>query len=226
MIIAVIQARCSSFRFSGKVVHRIHGKPLLQYLIERLERAKSIDELVVATSSEKEDEPIVQLCHELGWACFRGPLENVAERFIRLFDVYSADAYVRISGDSPMLDPTLVDEVVGVFQQRQPDLATNVFPRSFPKGESVEVLDPDSYRQAFGQLESVADLENVTTYMYRHPDRFRIENVNAGEAFNHYDLSIDRLPQAVTFGSMLAKMDRPHWDYGWRELVELQARAQ
>ena len=131
---AIIQARMSSERLPGKVLQQIAGKPMLQYLLERLEHCEVLDGLVVATSVDESDTPITSFCQRYGVSCYRGDLNNVAGRFNDVLDSYGFDAFVRINGDSPLLDQRLVDKAVELFKQHEADLATNALVRSYPKG--------------------------------------------------------------------------------------------
>ncbi len=135
----IIQARMSSQRLPDKVLTMVNGKPLLQYLLERLTHCSSIDQIVVATSEDKSDDPIAVFCHEYGALCFRGPLQNVAKRFYMALEKYNLDAFVRVCCDSPMLDQKLIDQGVKLFNGEY-DLVTNTLRRSYPVGQSVEVI--------------------------------------------------------------------------------------
>ncbi len=170
-VAAVVQARMSSQRLPGKVLAPLAGKPALAWLLYRL---ASFD-VVVATSDEPSDGPVAAFCAERGVVCFRGPLEDVAARFAGVVERLGLDAFVRVSGDSPLLDPALVAEALELFEATRPDVATNVFPRSFPPGQSVEVVDAATFLAVRPEFDA-DDREHVTRFFYRHPERFRIEN--------------------------------------------------
>ena len=223
--VAVVQARMSSVRFPGKMMHSIAGKPLLQYVIERLQWSESVSKTVVATSSESTDDPIAGYCEDHEVDCIRGSLTNVAQRFLDVFDAFPAECYVRITGDSPMVDASIVDRIVDVFESEAPDLASNVFPRSFPVGQSIEVFGAGTYRKAYESFADAGDFEHATRYFHANAGRFRIVNVTADGNYASRDLSIDRPEQADRFERMLALMDKPHWFYGWKELLALQEKA-
>ena len=102
---AIIQARMSSKRLPGKVLEQIQGKSVLQYLLERIGRCLGLQYTIVATSTDNSDDPIEEFCDDFGIECFRGSLENVAERFRDAAKKYKLDAFVRVCSDSPLLDP-------------------------------------------------------------------------------------------------------------------------
>src|SRR5689334_213909 len=128
-LVAVVQARYSSRRLPGKVLQEVAAKPLLAYLLERLARCSTLRGIVVATSVEKSDDAIARFCIERGIELYRGPLADVLGRFVGAAETLNLDALVRINGDSPLLDPAIVDQAVELFEQGDVDLVTNVHPR-------------------------------------------------------------------------------------------------
>lgn len=222
---AIVQARMSSARLPGKVVRPLAGRPALEWLLERLAHAAQLDAVVVATSTEPGDDPIAELCAPLGAACHRGPLHDVAGRLLAAAEARGLDALVRVNGDSPLLDPRLVDRGVALFREGGSDVVTNVHPRSFPHGQSVEVITTAVLRAALALAHAPEDREHVTTALYREGAGVRIRNFDAGGAFNHLHMTLDTEDDARMLDAMLAAMDRPHWDYGWAELLDLRAAA-
>lgn len=186
-VAVVIQARMSSERLPGKVLASLAGKPVLGHVLDRLSRFQ----VVVATSTDPSDDPVADFCAERGTLCMRGPLENVAARFAGVVAALGVDAFVRVSGDSPLLDPLLVEEGIALFEKLRPDVATNIFPRTFPKGESVEVVDARTFLAIEPELTDPRDREHVTTFFYAHPDRFRIENFSADDPAPDVNLAVD-----------------------------------
>jgi spore coat polysaccharide biosynthesis protein SpsF len=216
MIAALVQARMSSRRLPGKSLLPLGGRPALRYLLDRLERAERLDLVVVATSTDPTDDPLAAFCREEGVECHRGPLEDVAARFGEAVDRYELDAFVRISGDSPMLDQQLVDHAVDRFHDVP--VITNVRPRSFPQGQSVEVVDAPTFLAALAQMSEAADREHVTPYLYRH---VRYANFAAPEDCSDVRLVLDTQEDADRIAAMLATLERPHWEYRYDELVRL-----
>ncbi len=220
--LAIVQARMSSSRLPGKVLHPIGGRPMLGYLLDRLARARTIGAVVVATSVEKSDAPIAAYCAASGVGCHRGPLADVARRFQGVIEAFPAGAYVRICADSPLLDPEVVDGVVELFSSRHPDLATNTYPRSYPKGQSVEVFSAEAFHRACARMETPEDREHVTRIFYRHPEGFTIRNLNSGRGCGERSLAIDTPEEMAAFEELVAAMDRPHWTYRWEELLNMK----
>jgi spore coat polysaccharide biosynthesis protein SpsF len=222
---AIIQARMGSERMPGKVLHRVAGKPMLKYLLERLDHCTSLDAKVIATSSEESDTPLEHFCREWGIACFRGDHLNVARRFQQVLDVYRFDAFVRINGDSPLLDQTLVDRAVTLFRETGAEVATNVLQRTFPRGFSVEVVQADAYRRGQALMREPEDFEHVTRVFYHNPHRFRIVDFRSVPPRGELHLAVDTPEHMGGFAALVAKMDKPHWQYGLEEIVQLREKV-
>lgn len=220
-IYVIIQARMSSKRLPGKVIQIVNEKPLLIYLIERIRRA-NVDGLILATSVEKSDDPVFQLCQEAGIICERGPLDNVSLRIKEVLLKHGMDAFVRISGDSPLIDQSIVSNAVSIFKNGEYDLVTNVLERSFPKGESIEILNSDVFLSAFPKVAEPEYCEHVMPYFYQNLGKNRIYNIHSGIDAGKIQLSVDTKEDIEMFEKIVLKMDRPHWEYTWKDIIKLK----
>lgn len=218
-IVAIVQARMSSRRLPGKVLMPLAGRPMLGWLIDRLAHCDALDGLCVATSAEASDDGVAAYCASIGVACYRGELDNVALRLQRAAEAAGADAFVRISGDSPLMDIAVVSDAVALYRRERPDLASNVVVRSFPKGQSVEVVDVNAFRAALPQFDGAGDNEHVTIYFYRHADRFRIASLRRGGDVSAIQLSVDTAEDFARAERLIGRFTRPHWTYGVDELL-------
>jgi spore coat polysaccharide biosynthesis protein SpsF len=136
----VVQARLQSSRLPGKVMREIAGKPLLENLIDRI-NLDTIDwPLIISTSSLKYDDPIYDFCAVKRIECFRGSHQNVESRFHEVCKKFNLDAFLRISADSPMMDGSLVSQLIGYWRSTV-DLLSNIYPRTYPKGQSLEIIN-------------------------------------------------------------------------------------
>lgn len=224
-IYVIVQARMTSKRFPGKVLYEVKRKPLLQYLLERLSTRFRKDSLIVATSVDSTDDPVKEFCVCKDVKYYRGSLDNVAGRFCSLINHFKSDTFVRISGDSPMFDPTLASKAIEMFEQNSVDLVTNVFPRSFPKGQSVEVMACSSFLQGYSEFEHPEDFEHVTPYFYRHAERYQMRNFTSRKGHSGDSLAVDTPEDMECFEAMVEGMNRPHCSYGWEELLELKRKV-
>lgn len=225
---AVVQARMGSARLPGKVLMELAGRPALSYLLDRLRHAETLANAIVATSTEAADDAVAEFCAAVGVDCHRGPHDDVAVRLLEAAAHFQLDAFVRVNGDSPLLDQALVDRGARLFAAGGRDLVTNVHPRSFPRGQSVEVVSVVALGSALPRL-SAEDREHVTAGLYRDPDGVVIENFDAGADGVGPDggeirLVLDTPEDATAIELILKAMERPHWEYGWREVLAL-ARA-
>lgn len=221
MIAAIVQARMSSQRLPGKVLRPIAGRPVLDYVLEGLAHAESLDGVVVATSTAPSDDEIADFCARRGVRCHRGSLDDVAARFASVVQSDGLDAFVRVNGDSPCLDHCLLDEAVRLFESGTIDLVTNVFPRTFPRGQSVEVVSARAFAVLRAEMEDDDEREHVTLAFYRRPERYRIRNLTAEDPAPDERLVLDTEEDAKMLERLLSALDRPHWQYRWDELLAL-----
>jgi spore coat polysaccharide biosynthesis protein SpsF len=186
-VIAIVQARMGSTRLPGKVLLDLAGKPMLVRDIERIQRSHKIDDIFIATTKKSEDDKIVSLCRDYGWNFFRGSEYDVLDRYYQAAREYHAKIVVRITSDCPLIEPTIVDQVIGKFTSEEPnvDYVSNIFPlRTYPRGLDTEVISLSALERCWKEEADPAYREHVTPYIHRHPDRFRISEVN-----NEHDLS-------------------------------------
>jgi spore coat polysaccharide biosynthesis protein SpsF (cytidylyltransferase family) len=215
----------SSRRLPGKPLMNVAGKKLLQRIIENLQRVEPRAEIVVATSVDERDGALADWCAAHGHECFRGPLDDVAERVIRAGKYKGADAIVRVSGDSPLIDPALVSLALRLYCQGEVDLVTNVQQRTFPKGCSVEVIRIAALERQLRAFASGEDREHVTTVFYREPASVRIVNFTSGMAAGDIQLSIDTIDDFHSIERILtATRGAGAEPMGWRRAVELHAQ--
>ena len=221
-IYAIVQARISSQRFPGKILHKVNGKPLIAFLLERVNRCHELNEIVVATSTDRNDDSIYDYCNANAVTCYRGSLQNVSERFNDIIKKSNIEAFVRLSGDSPLIDQGIIDKAVSLFRENDYDIVTNVLRRTYPKGQSVEVLRSSAFLKAFPETRKNTYCEHVTTYFYDNKDNYRIHNIDSGRDAGNIQLSVDTKNDMKVFEQIVAKMDRSHWKYNWEEVLGLR----
>jgi spore coat polysaccharide biosynthesis protein SpsF len=218
-VICTVQARMSSRRLPGKILKNLGERPTLEHLIESLAHAAGLDGIVIATSTDPSDDPTAAFALERQIACFRGSLPNVALRILGAGEEFGADAVVRISADSPFLDPTLVDQALRIFRNESCDVVTNVRPRTFPRGQSVEVIALTALRRATEQMATPEEREHVTPYLYAHPAQFAIRSFVTPDGRPEVQLSIDDAEDHRRCAAILDSLPGPPWQVGWRACV-------
>ena len=221
--VAIVQGRMSSSRFPGKVLCQARGKPLLDYLIERLKGSLCLEGIIIATSTDPSDDPIEEFCRKRKLEFYRGPLHNVANRFLEIVEIFRLNQFVRICADSPLIDPEIVDAGIKLFETKEYDIVTNCLKRTFPKGESVEIISSEAFKRGFLEMEGPEDYEHIMSYFYGHADRFRILNMEetSGPDYSEINLSIDTREDFETFLKLLGQMRKTYASYSWKEIVQL-----
>jgi spore coat polysaccharide biosynthesis protein SpsF len=211
---AIIQARFSSQRLPGKVLRQLCGEPLLAHIVDRLRRSAVLDVIAVATSTEPSDDAVAAFCAGAGIACERGPLNDVLRRIQSAAQALELDGIVRVNGHSPLLDPALVRQAVKLFRRGGLDLVTNIQVRTFPKGQSVEIIAATALAQAMAKAKTPAERELVTSYFYANPNLFRIRNLVARVSRPTLQLSIETAEDfarieaiLTTAGARAARLD-------------------
>jgi spore coat polysaccharide biosynthesis protein SpsF len=214
--IAVIQARMTSRRLPGKILMNLVDRPMLDYILEGVSHARSLDGVVLATSTDRSDDGTAEFARRRRVQCHRGSLDDVARRLLDAAQEAQADALVRINGDSPLLDPALVDEGVSIFRANDSDVATNVRPRTYPKGQSVEVIAVAALRRAVERMTSANEREHVTPYLYAHPEEFSIASFTTDPPRSDIQLSVDDADDFARCAAIVALLPAPPWQVGWR----------
>ncbi|MDH5716653.1 MAG: glycosyltransferase family protein [Spirochaetia bacterium] len=187
MILAILQARVSSTRLPGKVLKEIIGKSMIQLEIERILKSKRIDKLILATSIDKSDDPLKKLCDKINIECFRGSLNDVLDRFYQAAKKYSTEHIVRLTGDCPLIDPEIIDEVIDFYINGNYDYAANALEPTYPDGLDVEIFKFSVLKNAWKSAKLSSEREHVTSYFNRQPKKFKI-----GHFKNKQDLSFLR----------------------------------
>ena len=160
-----------STRLPGKVLKEVMGRPLLSYQIERLKRVNKIEKIIIATTVNKEDDPIVQLCTKESIPCFRGSEEDVLDRYYQTADKFGVKHIVRITSDCPLIDPRLCDHVVEVYLESNVDFVHTGL--TFAEGLDCEILSFSALERAWREASLKSEREHVTLYLHNHPELFK-----------------------------------------------------
>jgi spore coat polysaccharide biosynthesis protein SpsF (cytidylyltransferase family) len=223
-IVGIIQARSSSVRCPGKMLRPLHGRPMIDWVMDAARRAAAagaLNAVAVATSDDASDDALAAHVAALGVPVHRGPLDDVARRMLEAAIVLKCDAFVRINGDSPLLDSGLIKRAVELYRNNGHDLVTNVAVRSFPKGQSVEVISRAAMQKAVAQMASADEREHVTQYFYRNSDRFRIKSFRADEPMPHLQMSVDTSEDFARCEAVIAACSGDVGGKDWRRLADL-----
>jgi spore coat polysaccharide biosynthesis protein SpsF len=192
-IIATIEARMNSSRLPGKVLKPILGIPTLELLIERLRRARNVNGIVVATTENPADDAIEELARAVRVGCYRGSENDVLDRVLKAAHSARADVIVEVTGDCPLFDPGVVDRLVECYLSNRFDYVANTLYRTFPRGLDTQVFATRTLEEVSRLTQDPADREHVSLYIYEHPERFSLHNVESGLPEKHWQhrLTVD-----------------------------------
>ncbi len=192
-VVAIIQARLGATRLPGKTLADIAGHPMLAHVASRAQAIPRVTEVVIATSTKPADDTIVRFAHNAGIPCVRGSEEDVLDRFRLAAAERDADVIVRVTADCPLLDPEVAGLVVDEYLRRQGeiDYVSNVHPPTYPDGLDTEVFSRDALEAACRQASEAADREHVTSYIWSHPESFRLDNVRYARDLSAHRWTVD-----------------------------------
>ena len=191
-MIVIIQARSNSKRFNNKVLYKIYNRPIIWHVVSKIKKSKNVKKIIVATSKNKSDDRLVKYLAKNKINYYRGSLANVAKRLCEAAEKNKAKFFMRISADSPLIDPMIIDKAIKIFnsQKKKYDITTNVFPRSYPKGQSVEIIKTAKLRYFLSKFNN-EQKEHATKYFYKNYKNFMIKNFRSFKNKSKIKLAID-----------------------------------
>ncbi|MBX0359454.1 cytidylyltransferase domain-containing protein [Halobacillus sp. Nhm2S1] len=203
-IFAIIQSRMGSSRLPGKVLKKVLEKPLLEYQLERLKRCKQLTGQIVATTYEETDDPIVDLCKHLNIPFHRGDEEDVLLRYYETAVRFKVDLVVRITSDCPLIDPTVVDEVISEYLKHPfYHYVSNTLQRTYPRGMDISVFPFKVLEEVHHKAIEKQDREHVTRYIYTHSKIYKTKNVVYERDESQHRWTVDTPEDFVLIKKML-----------------------
>ena len=219
-IVAIVQARMGSTRLPNKVMKPINGIPMIELLLGRLSYSKEINQIVVATSTDERNLPLVEHVRKLGYACEQGSEIDVLDRYVQAARLNKADVVVRITGDCPVVDPDLVDQVIAGFKKANVDYFSNVNPPTYPDGLDIEVFRFDALDKASRETSEPFDREHVTPYL-RKPGKFKTDSITHDEDLSSLRWTVDESSDFEVIEKVF-KHFHPKTDFAWTDVLALQ----
>lgn len=220
--VAIIQARMGSTRFPGKVMRAICGTPMIALLLERLSKAKLVDQIVLATSENTRNDSLSEYVQKLGYTVFRGSEDDVLDRYYQAGKKVSAECVVRITGDCPLIDPALVDEIIAQFIASDVDYASNKAPPTFPNGVDAEVFTFKSLEAAWNQTKVPRDREHVTPFI-RESGNFSQVNIAHDVDYSGERWTVDE-PEDFEVVQKVFEYFNPRNDFDWLDILALSEK--
>ena len=206
----IIQARMGSTRLPGKAMLSVQNqKPVLYFVIKQLQECKLIGKIIVATTTNEEDNQIVNYSKNLGIDCFRGSSKDVLDRYYQCAKKYSLSTIVRVPSDKPLIDPEIVDNVVSVFNNNSHDYVTNFLSNpTFPSGTEVEVFSMNGLEKAWKKAKLPSEREHVTKYFSNHAEKFEITHLEHSENLSHLRWAVDRIEDLELVRLIVSKIKK------------------
>ena len=219
---AIILSRFDSSRLPGKALLEVKSKALIEYVLERVYRVKGLSGICVATSIRDIDDPIVEFCKNNDVSVFRGSGDNVAERFLECMNFNNWDAALRVNGDSPLHNIELLSEAVRIYSPDKMDIVTNVFPRSYPIGMSVELISQSALQKAHDKMKKASNFEHVTQYFYENSKDFNLQLLPRNKV-DHSDirLVVDTKSDFERFKWLINVLGQEYLRTKYKNLIDL-----
>ena len=219
-IVAIVQARMGSTRLPNKVMMKINGVPMIELLFNRLSKSININQVVLATSNNENNLPLVEHIKSLGYEVFSGDENNVLDRYFHAAKLFEADAIVRITGDCPLVDSTLVDEVINGFIDTNSDYASNREPPTYPDGLDVEVVSIEALEEAHKNAKGDFQREHVTPYII-NSDSYKNFNLKNSEDLSAERWTVDE-PEDFNVVQNIFNFFHPTIDFSWKKVMQLR----
>jgi spore coat polysaccharide biosynthesis protein SpsF len=187
----IIQARVDSKRLPNKILKEIIGKPMILHIINRLKKIKNIDQIILATTNKKEDDVIADIAKKNNIFIFRGDDNDVLKRFYDCAIHFEADPIIRITADCPLIDPSLVNEILNFYLNNNYDYVSNTIHPTYPDGLDTEIFSFSSLKNATKNATLPSEREHVTPYIKKHQTIFKSFNFQSTDDLSHIRLTVD-----------------------------------
>ena len=193
MITAIIQARLNSSRLNKKILLKIENKNLLEHLFSQLSYSTHIDKKIIATTINKIDDEIENFAKLQNITFFRGNPLDVLDRYYRCAKFFNLETIVRISGDAPLIDPSIVDKTIEYYKKNNFDYVSNFFKRSYPIGTEIEIFSFKTLEKCWMNAKKSSEKEHVTPFIYNHPELFKIGHIEYKKDISHLHWTVDQI---------------------------------
>lgn len=218
--IAIVQARMGSTRFPNKVMRTIAGVPMIELLLRRLSKARRIDQIILATSTDPRNQPLIDHVRKLGYEVFQGSENDVLDRYYQAAKPHQPDTVVRITGDCPLIDPDLVDQVIAEYEAQGVEYMSNTRPPTFPDGLDTAVFSFAALQRAHQEATSSYDREHVVPYI-REPGRYRMGNLSHSVDYSAERWTVDEAADFEVITNVFSRF-HPRTDFSWLEVMALR----
>jgi spore coat polysaccharide biosynthesis protein SpsF len=206
--VVIIQVRMSSTRLPGKVLKKLNGITVLESLLNQLNYSKLLNDKIIATTSNSEDDVIVNFCKSKEIKCFRGSQDDVLDRYYNCAKKFSINTILRITSDCPLMDPQVVDNVIDFYLKNSYDYVNNFYKRTYPYGNDVEIFSLKVLEKVWEKATKPSEREHVTPYIYNNPDEFSLGWIENKENLSEFHWTIDRKEDLIFVQNIFKKISK------------------
>jgi len=221
--ILVVQARMGSSRLPGKTMLVVNGKTVIRHMLERLKRCRSVDRVVLSVPESAKDKVLIDQAIKLDIEYFAGSELDVLDRFYQTSARYAPAHVVRCTGDCPLIDPHIVDNIVKAHIHNNNDYTSNALIKSYPYGFEVEVIRFETLAVTADEAKEAYEREHVTPFVYQHPKRFKVQNILADKKHHRPDLRlcVDTKEDFELVSRVFAKLDTGSNHFSIEDVIDL-----
>jgi spore coat polysaccharide biosynthesis protein SpsF len=225
-VVATIEARMTSSRLPGKVLKPCLGRPMLELMIERVRRVPSLDAIVVCTTTNETDDPVVDLCRRLDVGVWRGSEDDVLQRVLDGAKAHQVDTIVELTGDCPLIDPAVIEKVIAAYRESEVDYCANILERCYPVGMDTQVFSTAVLDDVNRRTRDPVDHEHVSLFIYRHPETYTLKHVPAPEEqyFPKMRLTLDTIEDYQVIDAVFTRLHPGKPDFSLADILDLFAR--
>lgn len=215
-----VQARLGSERLPQKVLHKINGREVIDYVLSACEKA-NCGEIALLTSDLLSDNPLAKYCDKRKTLCFRGSEADVLDRFYKAAKFFDAKVIARVCGDCPLIDSAVISKVVHSFYEADADYVSNTQKRSYPRGQDIEVFRFTALEKAYFEAKDKAQREHVTPYIYQHPELFTMKDVLCDSDYSQHRWTLDTEKDLQLIETLILEIQRQQKDLVMPAIIEL-----
>jgi spore coat polysaccharide biosynthesis protein SpsF (cytidylyltransferase family) len=218
---AIIQARSTSTRLPGKVLLKIAGKTILEHIVTRVQAAKLVSQVIVATSVQIDDLAIVKWCATHMVRVFCGSLDDVLDRYYQTARLFSAQNIIRITADCPLIDPRLIDTMIKFHKHKKVNYVANILEETFPDGEDIEIFTFTALEKAWKQAQLPSEREHVTLFIRKHPELYSLANYRNKKNLSKLRWTVDEENDLVFIKNIFNYLYRKNNLFGINDIIGL-----
>ena len=229
-IVATIEARMAATRLPDKVLMKIAGKPMLRHIVERIKKSKLVDEVVIATTTNPKDKAIEKFAKQINTKVFRGSEEDVLLRVLETAKANNADIIVEFCGDCPLIDPEIIDQVIKFYLDNNYDYVSNFIDKNneIIRGLQVQVFSTKILEEVSRKTNDPADRENVSLYIYEHPEKYKLGHAPVKKEFSRPELrwTVDTIEDLILIRKIYEELYTKNKNFTTKDVLYLLEKKQ